>query len=188
MNTQIQIEKIHYSWAQYLEHEFDKLYMKQLKVFLLERKKAGAKIFPEVKDYFHALNSTPLDDVKVVIIGQDPYHGVGQAHGLCFSVNKGIRIPPSLKNIYKELSSDIGCSISEHGYLENWANQGVLLLNSVLTVEEGNAGAHTGKGWEKFTDKIIEIVNKKTTNTVFLLWGNYAHKKGACIDENKQTD
>lgn len=182
MNTQI---KLHYSWLLYLEDEFNKQYMQKLKYFLLHRKKVGVTIFPSEEDYFNALNSTPLDDVKVVIIGQDPYHGAGQAHGLCFSVQKGVKVPPSLKNIYKEIASDIGCSVPEHGCLENWAKQGVLLLNSVLTVEEGNAGAHAGKGWEQFTDKIIEIVNNKTENTVFLLWGSYAHKKGACIDESK---
>jgi uracil-DNA glycosylase len=185
MDTEKKSGTLHYSWALPLEQEFEAAYMKHLKSFLLERKQSGAHIFPEGKNYFHALNSTPLDDVKVVILGQDPYHGAGQAHGLCFSVNKGVRIPPSLQNIYKEIADDIGCSIPEHGCLENWANQGVLLLNSVLTVEEGNAGAHAGKGWEQFTDKIVQTVNEETTNTVFMLWGSYAHKKGACIDTDK---
>lgn len=185
METQTQNGKLHYSWALPLEGEFDKQYMKDLKSFLVERKKSGAVIYPEGKNYFNALNSTPLDEVKVVVIGQDPYHGPHQAHGLCFSVQEGVAFPPSLKNIFKEVQADIGGSNFEHGCLQRWAEQGVLLLNSVLTVEQGNAGCHAGKGWEEFTDKIIEIVNEKTTNTVFMLWGSYAHKKGAKIDTSK---
>lgn len=173
---------LHSSWKAVLMDEFSKIYMQDLKQFLLQQKHNHKNIFPPEDSLFNALNSTPLDKVKVVIIGQDPYHGPNQAHGLCFSVNKGVVIPPSLKNIYKELNQDIGFKIPNHGCLQSWADQGVLLLNSVLTVNQGQAGSHQGKGWEQFTDKIIGELNKHHKNMVYLLWGAYAQKKGACID------
>ncbi|MFW5447479.1 MAG: uracil-DNA glycosylase, partial [Methylophagaceae bacterium] len=139
-------------------------------------------IYPHSSNWFHALEATPLDEVKVVILGQDPYHQPNQAHGLCFSVLPGVKAPPSLVNMYKELQSDLGIDPVNHGYLESWAKQGVLLLNAVLTVEDSNANAHQGKGWEQFTDKIIATVNERCENVVFMLWGSYAQKKGAMID------
>ena len=156
--------------------------MQALSAFLRERKARGARIFPPGPQIFAALDATPFDQVKVVILGQDPYHGAGQAHGLCFSVQPGTPIPPSLDNIYKELARDVGIKRPSHGCLTRWAEQGVLLLNAVLTVEEGRAGAHQGKGWEGFTDAIVEALNRERENLVFLLWGSYAQKKGAVID------
>jgi uracil-DNA glycosylase len=156
--------------------------MYDLKKFLIQQKQLGKVIYPSGSTIFNALNSTPFEEVKVVIIGQDPYHGQNQAHGLCFSVNKGVAIPPSLKNIFLELQQDVGFVIPKHGNLQSWANQGVLLLNSVLTVNQGQAGSHQGKGWEQFTDKIIEEINKHHKHVVYLLWGAYAQKKGQCID------
>lgn len=173
------------SWQAQLSGEFDLPYMQTLKAFLQSEKEQKKVIYPHSKNWFHALEATPLDDVKVVIIGQDPYHQPGQAHGLCFSVQPGVKIPPSLVNIYKELHSDLGIQIPSHGYLESWAKQGVLLLNAVLTVEDSNANAHQGKGWEQFTDKIISTVNEQCDNVVFMLWGSYAQKKGAVIDTQK---
>ncbi|MCL4104014.1 UNVERIFIED_CONTAM: hypothetical protein GTU68_034876 [Idotea baltica] len=145
----------------------------------------GKVVYPACSDMFQAFSSTPMDAVKLVILGQDPYHGAGQAHGLCFSVPRDVKVPPSLKNIYKELHSDIGFAIPEHGNLQSWADQGVLLLNSVLSVESGRAGSHSGKGWEQFTDRVIEIVDTELSGVVFLLWGKYAHRKGAMIDREK---
>lgn len=174
--------KLHDSWKKLLRGEFEHPYMQQLKAFLVEQKKLGKIIYPEGNNIFNALNSTPFNEVKVVILGQDPYHGPKQAHGLCFSVNKGVKIPPSLRNIYKELHDDVGFSTPSHGYLQSWAHQGVLLLNSVLTVSQGQAGSHQGKGWERFTDRIIEQLNQHHKHIVYLLWGNYAHKKGRSID------
>ena len=176
--------KLHQSWKGVLQDEFDKEYMQQLKSFLIQKKQQGLTIYPKGDDIFNALNSTPLDAVKVVIIGQDPYHGPHQAHGLCFSVQKGVKIPPSLRNIYKELQTDCQFEIPSHGNLQSWANQGVLLLNSVLTVNQGQAGSHQNKGWELFTDKIIAEINIRRKNVVYILWGNYAQKKGQHIDEN----
>jgi uracil-DNA glycosylase len=173
------------SWQPWLQQEFEQPYMQTLKQFLQAEKAAHKVIFPHSSDWFHALEATPLDRVKVVIIGQDPYHQPGQAHGLCFSVKPGVRIPPSLVNIYKELQSDLGIEPVNHGYLEYWAQQGVLLLNAVLTVEQSNANAHQGKGWEQFTDRVIELVNARCEHVVFMLWGSYAQKKGARIDQNK---
>jgi uracil-DNA glycosylase len=170
------------SWKAALESEFSSPYMQQLKAFLLERKEAGKHIFPKGSEYFRALDLTPLEDVKVVILGQDPYHGAGQAHGLCFSVRPGIRIPPSLVNIYKEMESDLGIKRASHGFLEHWAKQGVLLLNSVLTVEEAQAASHQGKGWEQFTDAVIRKVNEECEHVVFILWGSYAQRKAAFVD------
>jgi uracil-DNA glycosylase len=177
--------KLHPEWLEVLGNEFDKDYMKSLRAFLLERSRAGATIYPEGKNIFNALDSTPLSKVKAVILGQDPYHGPGQAHGLCFSVQKGVRIPPSLVNIYKEIESDLGVAMPNHGCLQTWAERGVLLLNAVLTVERGNAGAHQGKGWEPFTDAVVEAVNTRRDNVVFLLWGSHAQRKGTGIDTQR---
>ncbi len=177
--------KLHASWKEPLSGEFDSPYMDQLRAFLMERKAAGARIFPKGNEYFRALDLTPLEDVRVVILGQDPYHGPGQAHGLCFSVQPGVRTPPSLINIYKELESDLGIRPARHGYLEHWARQGVLLLNSVLTVEMGQAAAHQGKGWERFTDAVIRQVNARGEPVVFMLWGSYAQKKAAFVDAGR---
>lgn len=177
--------KLEASWLEQLEHEFSKPYMQKLREFLLARKKAGKIIYPETKNYFNAFELTPFAQVKVVILGQDPYHGPGQAHGLCFSVSPGVVQPPSLRNIFKELHTDLGVPVSDQGCLSTWAQQGVLLLNSVLTVEQGSAGAHQGKGWELFTDRVIQVLNEKREGLVFLLWGAYAQKKGQFIDRNK---
>lgn len=159
--------------------------MQQLKQFLIQEKSSGKKIFPPSKLIFNAFNSTPLDKVKVVIIGQDPYHGPDQAHGLCFSVQAGVAIPPSLQNIFKEQQRDLGLPLPSHGCLQSWAEQGVLLLNATLTVEQERAGSHQGRGWETFTDKVIQLVSRETSSVVFLLWGSYAQKKSALIDASK---
>jgi uracil-DNA glycosylase len=159
--------------------------MQSLKQFLSEEKAAHKIIYPHSSNWFHALETTPLNHVKVVILGQDPYHQPNQAHGLCFSVLPGIKTPPSLVNIYKELQSDLAITPANHGYLESWAKQGVLLLNAVLTVEASNANAHQGKGWEHFTDRVIETVNEQCEGVVFMLWGSYAQKKGAMIDSSR---
>jgi uracil-DNA glycosylase len=177
--------KLHESWKAPLAPEFARLHMQQLKRFLIDRKAAGARIFPKGSEYFRALDLTPLDQVRVVILGQDPYHGEGQAHGLCFSVRPGVRTPPSLVNIYKEMESDLGIPRPRHGFLEHWAKQGVLLLNSVLTVEMGQAAAHQGKGWELFTDAVIRQVNVKRDPVVFLLWGSYAQRKAGFVDTER---
>ncbi len=173
------------SWQPALNSEFERPYMQELKQFLRSEKDQKKIIYPLSSNWFHALETTPLDDVKVVILGQDPYHQPNQAHGLCFSVLPGVKIPPSLVNIYKELQSDLGVIPVQHGYLESWAQQGVLLLNAVLTVEYSNANAHQGKGWEQFTDKVIATVNEQCEHVVFMLWGNYAQKKGAMIDTHR---
>ncbi len=173
------------SWRDALAGEFDKPYMRELQQFLASEKAQGKQIYPDDCHWFSALEITPLEDVKVVILGQDPYHQPGQAHGLCFSVMPDIKVPPSLVNIYKELYSDLNIEPADHGFLGSWAKQGVLLLNSVLTVEQGAAGAHQGKGWELFTDKIIRTVNERCENVVFLLWGGYAQKKGKSIDRER---
>jgi uracil-DNA glycosylase len=177
--------KLEDSWKSSLSAEFASPYMLKLKEFLLAEKTAGKQIFPKGTEYFRALDLTPIDKVKVVILGQDPYHGLGQAHGLCFSVRPGVRIPPSLVNIYKELKADLDITPVRHGFLESWAKQGVLLLNSVLTVEEARAASHQGQGWEKFTDAVIRTVNEQCDGVVFLLWGSYAQKKAAFVDQNK---
>jgi uracil-DNA glycosylase len=177
--------KLEDSWKAALGDEFEKPYMQDLKEFLKAEKAAGKHIFPKGSEYFRALDLTPLDEVKVVILGQDPYHGAGQAHGLCFSVQPGVRIPPSLVNIYKELKSDLGIAPARHGFLEHWAEQGVLLLNSVLTVEEARAASHQGRGWEQFTDQVIRRVNDDCENVVFLLWGSYAQRKAAFVDASR---
>lgn len=173
------------SWKTRLADEFEKPYMRALRQFLLERKRAGAVIYPPGPLIFNALNSTPFDAVKVVILGQDPYHGPGQAHGLCFSVPDGVEKPPSLVNIFREVHDDLGITPLPGGNLERWAKQGVLLLNAVLTVERGRAGSHRGKGWERFTDRVVSELNTGRENLVFLLWGSYALEKGSIIDRNR---
>ncbi|MBB4755402.1 uracil-DNA glycosylase [Xanthomonas campestris] len=157
--------------------------MQALSAFLRQRKAAGARVFPPGPQIFAAFDATPFEQVKVVILGQDPYHGEGQAHGLCFSVLPGVPVPPSLLNIYKEIQEDLGIARPDHGYLMPWARQGVLLLNAVLTVEQGRAGAHQNKGWEGFTDHVVETLNREREGLVFLLWGSYAQSKGKVIDQ-----
>ena len=175
--------QLHQSWKTPLLPEFQSDYMAALKSFLMAEKAAGKTIYPRGTEWFRAFDLTPLDKVRVVILGQDPYHGPDQAHGLCFSVRPGVRSPPSLINIYKELESDLGLPRPRHGFLEHWAKQGVLLLNSVLTVEMAKAGSHSEKGWERFTDAVIRLVNDKREPVVFMLWGNYAQKKAAFVDQ-----
>ena len=181
-NNKIQLES---SWLSYLQAEFEQPYMQQLKQFLQQEKQQGKVIYPPGDLIFNALNSTPVDQVKVVILGQDPYHGPNQAHGLCFSVLPGVRFPPSLVNIFKEIERDLGVAIPNHGCLQSWADQGVLLLNATLTVERSKAGSHQGKGWETFTDRAIQVVNEHCHDVVFLLWGSYAQKKGQFIDRQR---
>ncbi len=181
-STKIQLEP---SWRARLEPEFSKPYMTELRAFLKRELAAKKLIYPRGPEYFAALEHTPFDKVKVVILGQDPYHGPGQAHGLCFSVKPGVDVPPSLVNIYKELKSDLGIERAKHGFLEAWADQGVLLLNATLSVEAGKAGSHQNKGWEQFTDAIIDVLNRERSGLVFVLWGSYAQKKGAFIDTKK---
>ena len=183
MNDRVKLDD---SWKTPLANEFDSDHMATLREFLLQQKAAGKQIFPKSEEYFRALDLTPLDQVRVVILGQDPYHGPGQAHGLCFSVQPGVRPPPSLVNIYKELESDLGLSRPAHGFLEHWAKQGVLLLNSVLTVEMANAASHRGKGWEQFTDAIVRLIAAKPEPVVFMLWGGYAQKKAAFVKSVEQ--
>lgn len=180
-DSNIQLEA---GWKKHLSGEFNKPYMGELKSFLQSEIKKKKVIYPKGTEYFNAFNSTPFEEVKVVILGQDPYHGENQAHGLCFSVPKTTDIPPSLVNIYKEIQSDLGSEKKyfAHGHLQSWADQGVLLLNSVLTVEKGKAAAHQGKGWELFTDYAIKEISLHRKNVVFMLWGSYAHKKGEVIN------
>jgi uracil-DNA glycosylase len=173
------------SWKSRLAGEFEQTYMLNLRQFLLERKRNGVVIYPPGDRIFNAMDSTAFNDVKVVILGQDPYHGPGQAHGLCFSVGDGVVIPPSLVNIYQEIEQDLGSRAPASGNLQHWADQGVLLLNAVLTVERGQAGAHQGKGWERFTDRIVSELNGDRDGLVFMLWGSYAMKKGAHIDRDR---
>lgn len=177
--------KLDQSWMDQVGGEFEQPYMHNLKAFLLQEKEAGVTVFPRGDDIFNAMNTTPFENVRVVIIGQDPYHGDGQAHGLSFSVKRGVRIPPSLMNIYKELESEYGIKCPNHGDLTGWAEQGVLLLNATLTVRRDSAGSHQNKGWESFTDAVIRAVNDHHKNVVFMLWGSYAQKKGAFIDRSK---
>ncbi len=174
--------KLHPSWLAPLQREFDSPYMADLRAFLLAEKAAGKRIFPKGSDWLRALDLTPPESVRVVILGQDPYHGEGQAHGLCFSVQPGVKVPPSLVNIYKELKSDLGIDPPRHGFLEAWAKQGVLLLNTCLTVEMGLAASHKGRGWERFTDAVVEQVNALPDPVVFMLWGSHAQKKAASVD------
>ena len=174
------------NWAKYLNKEFDKDYFKNLQTFLKDELKGNKEIYPPLSDVFTAFKLTDFDKVKVVIIGQDPYHGEGQAHGLSFSVKPEIKkLPPSLKNIYKELKSDLAIEPVEHGYLKKWADEGVLMINSVLTVEKSNPGSHRKKGWEQFTDKVISLLNEEKENLVFILWGNDAKKKALGVDRDK---
>lgn len=173
------------SWKPLLSDEVLKPYYLKIQQFLELQDKLGKVIYPPRKDIFNAFNLTTPQNVKVVIIGQDPYHGYGQAHGLCFSVKKGAKIPPSLRNIFKELEYDIGCEIPIHGDLSHWASQGVLLLNTILTVEEKQASSHQGIGWEEFTDKVIQTISDNKEKVVFILWGNYARKKKYLIDSKK---
>ncbi|MGO2391147.1 MAG: uracil-DNA glycosylase [Halomonas sp.] len=172
-------------WSQWLGNEFEADYMLALKAFLAQQKSAKKVIYPHSTQWFRAFELTPLSEVKVVILGQDPYHGPHQAHGLCFSVQAGIPVPPSLVNIYKELATDVGFTPVRHGHLEAWARQGVLLLNTSLTVEQGNAASHRGKGWEPFTDRAIETVSQHSPPCVFLLWGSHARQKIALIDQSR---
>lgn len=176
--------KIEHEWLEVLRPEFDKPYFKELKSFLIEEKKLY-RIFPPGNRIFAAFDNTPFSKVKVVILGQDPYHGDGQAHGLCFSVPDGIAIPPSLQNIYKELSTDLGIEIPNSGNLEKWAQQGVLLLNATLTVRANQAGSHQRRGWENFTDEVIRQLSARHNGLVFILWGSYAQAKEVLIDTSK---
>ena len=177
------------SWKAALLGEFEKSYMQRLREFLQGEKQAKKVIYPKGERIFAALDLTPLPDVKVVIIGQDPYHGPGQAHGLCFSVRPGVALPPSLVNIFREINDDLGTDerrlYDDRGCLESWAQQGVLLLNAVLTVERGRAGSHQGQGWEAFTDEIVQVLNREREGLVFMLWGSYAQKKGAIVDRSR---
>ena len=178
---QVKIEK---SWQEVLQPEFDKPYFESL-VGFVKQEYASRTIFPPAGQIFNAFNTCPFNNVKVVILGQDPYHGPGQAHGLCFSVNDGIPFPPSLQNIFKEITSDLGIPAPKTGNLTRWAEQGVLLLNATLTVRASQAGSHQGKGWEEFTDSVIKIISEKAENVVFILWGSYAIKKKALINASK---
>ena len=175
--------KLHSSWLEKLRAEFDDPYMQALRSYLMAERQAGKRIFPRAAEWFAALDLTPLEDVRVVILGQDPYHGAGQAHGLCFSVRQGVRTPPSLVNIYKEMEADLGVPPARHGCLDHWARQGVLLLNAVLTVEMGRAASHQGRGWERFTDAIIRLVAASPDPVVFMLWGRHAQQKAAFVEK-----
>ncbi|MRG85789.1 uracil-DNA glycosylase [Salinibacillus xinjiangensis] len=171
-------------WQHYLNEEFQKDYYLQLREFL--KSEYGTQtIYPKMEDIYNAFHHTSYQDTKVVILGQDPYHGLEQAHGFSFSVKPTVQVPPSLKNIYKELQNDLGCKIPNHGYLKNWAEQGVLLLNTVLTVRAHQAASHRGKGWEHFTDKVIEVLNEREKPVVFILWGNHAKQKMAKLNQQK---
>lgn len=172
--------EINSEWREVLKEEFDKPYFRKLGVFIRDEYQAST-IFPKREEIFKAFNATPLSRVKVVILGQDPYHGPGQANGLCFSVNGDVKLPPSLRNIYKEIQSDMGCGDLGNGDLERWARQGVFLLNTTLTVRGGEAGSHQNKGWEKFTDAVIRALTLRKEGLVYLLWGSHAQKKGGMI-------
>ena len=173
------------SWKARVGDWFERADMQALSAFLRGRKAAGARIYPPGPQIFAAFEATPFEQVKVVVLGQDPYHGPGQAHGLCFSVQPGVPVPPSLQNMYKEIQRDLGIAPPDHGWLMPWARQGVLLLNAVLTVEHGRAGAHQGKGWEGFTDHVVDVLNREREGLVFLLWGSYAQKKGGIVDSRR---
>ena len=182
MSTNVKIEE---SWKALLNDEFEKDYFKSLRAFLVTEKEKGEKVYPPGAQIFAAFDHTPVENVKVVILGQDPYHGAGQAHGLCFSVNNGVRQPPSLQNIFKELKEDCGCEIPQSGSLIKWADQGVLLLNATLTVRADQAGSHQGKGWETFTDTVIQNIAQQKEHLVFILWGRFAQGKETLIDHSK---
>lgn len=173
------------SWMQALAGEFEQPYMQQLSAFLRAEKAAGKRVYPAGGLIFNALNLTPLPQVRVVILGQDPYHGPDQAHGLSFSVQHGVAVPPSLQNIFKELHRDLNLPIPAHGCLEHWAQQGVLLLNTALTVEAGQAGSHSKAGWHAFTDRVIQVINEQCEYVVFMLWGAHARSKAALLDPKK---
>lgn len=173
------------SWFTKLEKEFSKPYFLELENFIQSREKSGAIIFPSKKNIFRALNLTSFENTKVVILGQDPYHGENQAHGLSFSIQEGIKFPPSLRNIYKELSDDLNIPIPESGFLEPWAKQGVLMINAVFTVEKSNPNCHAKKGWENLTDEIIKTISEEKENVVFILWGAFAQKKIDLINTDK---
>lgn len=180
------LAKLHHSWLPALQNEFQKPYMLGLNQFLAQEKQHGTIVYPKPRDVFNAFNLTPFHEVKVVILGQDPYHGANQAHGLSFSVQKGVAVPPSLKNIYKELQADIlGFNIPSHGDLSSWAKQGVLLLNATLTVQAGEPCSHQKMGWEQFTDKAIEALSSEKSGLVFMLWGRHAQAKASLIDSGK---
>ncbi|MGO1000661.1 uracil-DNA glycosylase [Lysobacter sp. CA196] len=185
MNDADREPKLEPSWKARVGDWFAREDMQSLSRFLRERKAAGARIFPPGPQIFSAFDATAFEQVKVVILGQDPYHGYGQAHGLCFSVQPGVPVPPSLDNIFKEIQRDLGIARPDHGCLLPWAQRGVLLLNAVLTVEEGRAGAHQGKGWEGFTDHVVDTLNREREGLVFLLWGSYAQAKGKVIDAGR---
>ncbi len=172
-------------WLELLQSEFDQSYMQQLRTFLQQEKAQGKVVYPPAPEMFNAFNSTPFERVQVVLLGQDPYHGPQQAHGLSFSVRHGVKIPPSLRNIYQEIHQDLGIAPPSHGCLQSWADQGVLLLNATLTVEQGNAGSHQKKGWESFTDAVVNHLNRERQGLVFMLWGSYAQKKGKMIDRER---
>lgn len=180
----LKLSNLEASWQEVLKAEFSKEYFIELNNFL-NKEKEKSIIYPPEEEIFSAFNYTPLSKLKVVIMGQDPYHGAGQSHGLAFSVKQGIKIPPSLRNIFKELHSDIGMEIPTSGYLKNWAENGVLLLNATLTVKANNAGSHQKKGWETFTNEVIKLISEKKKNIVFLLWGKYAQSKASLIDGEK---
>ena len=177
--------KMEDSWKEVLSDEFEKKYFDEIKQGLLKSRAMGRKVYPPGPLIFNAFNSTPFQNTKVIIVGQDPYHGPGEAMGLCFSVPKGIRVPPSLKNIYKELNTDLGHSIPTHGDLSDWAQQGVFLLNAILTVEHKRPASHRSIGWEQFTDKVIQTLSKKKEGLIFLLWGRYAQSKSSLINQAK---
>jgi len=176
--------KIHPSWLKVLEKEFSKAYFEELITFV-KKEYASGRVYPEGKNIFRAFEMCPFEAVKVVILGQDPYHGPGQANGLCFSVNEGIPLPPSLQNIYKEIESDLGIKVQPTGNLDRWAQQGVLLLNATLTVRANQAGSHQKRGWEQFTDAVVQTISDQKENVVFLLWGRYAQEKGKVIDRKR---
>lgn len=187
----IQLEQ---SWKEALRTEFAQPYMEELREFLRSERQSGKKIYPPGGEIFAALDLTPLSKAKVVIIGQDPYHGPGQAHGLCFSVQPGVPLPPSLMNVFKEINAEFGASDhpgagkqldGKRGCLEPWARQGVVLLNAVLTVERGRAASHQGRGWERFTDAVVDVLNERRQHLVFMLWGSYAQRKGAKLDRQR---
>ena len=177
--------EIHPSWYNVLKEEFEKEYFQEIKTFIKEEIKQGQIIYPPGRLIFNAFNTTPFDEVKVVVLGQDPYHGINQAHGLCFSVNHGVKPPPSLVNIFKELEQDLGFKIPTHGNLEHWAKQGVFLLNAVLTVKANTPASHKDIGWMRFTDAVIQAISAQKENIVFLLWGKFAQEKAALIDQQK---
>ncbi len=179
--------QMHESWKTALKAEFEKPYFAELKRFLQAEKAAGKTIYPPGSLIFNAFNSTPFDQVRIVILGQDPYHGPGQAHGLCFSVQHGVKPPPSLVNIYKELQSDVGITLPTHGCLQSWTTQGVFLLNAILTVEANKPASHQKRGWEEFTNAAIQQLSLQREGLIFMLWGNFAQQKATLIDERKHT-